>query len=180
MNMKLKKLLALLLAMMMAFALVACGDTADTGDDAADDQQQVQDDAAADDTQTSPEGQSLLTILADQFIPAPEVAGTYWTFIGGYVDGVQMTADQTQEVMSQLHDVYQFIFVDESKVVLAEDEEKTEGTYSLSEDGGTMKIEVGGVTYAGTFIDKDGHTVMVAMLDGTGMNALYFQEIIEG
>ena len=40
--------------------------------------------------------------------------------------------------------------------------------------------EVGGVTYAGTFIDKDGHTVMVAMLDGTGMNALYFQEIIEG
>lgn len=75
MNMKLKKLLALLLAMMMAFALVACGDTADTGDDAADDQQQVQDDAAADDTQTSPEGQSLLTILADQFIPAPEVAG---------------------------------------------------------------------------------------------------------
>ena len=86
MNMKLKKLLALLLAMMMAFALVACGDTADTGDDAADDQQ-VQDDAAADDTQTSPEGQSLLTILADQFIPAPEVAGTYWTFIGGYVDG---------------------------------------------------------------------------------------------
>ena len=165
--MKLKKLLALLLAMMMAFALVACGDTADTGDDAADDQQQVQDDAAADDTQTSPESQSLLTILADQFIPAPEVAGTYWTFIGGYVDGVQMTADQTQEVMSQLHDVYQFIFVDE-------------GTYSLSEDGGTMKIEVGGVTYAGTFIDKDGHTVMVAMLDGTGMNALYFQEIIEG
>ena len=147
--MKLKKLLALLLAMMMAFALVACGDTADTGDDAADDQQ-VQDDTAADDTQTSPEGQSLLT------------------------------ADQTQEVMSQLHDVYQFIFVDESKVVLAEDEEQTEGTYSLSEDGGTMKIEVGGVTYAGTFIDKDGHTVMVAMLDGTGMNALYFQEIIEG
>ena len=63
--MKLKKLLALLLAMMMAFALVACGDTADTGDDAAGDQQQVQDDAAADDTQTSPEGQSLLTILAD-------------------------------------------------------------------------------------------------------------------
>ena len=163
--MKLKKLLALLLAMMMAFALVACGDTADTGDDAADDQQ-VQDDAAADDA------------AADD--TAPEVAGTYWTFIGGYVDGVQMTADQTQEVMSQLHDVYQFIFVDESKVVLAEDEEQTEGTYSLSEDGGTMKIEVGGVTYAGTFIDKDGHTVMVAMLDGTGMNALYFQEIIEG
>ena len=176
--MKLKKLLALLLAMMMAFALVACGDTADTGDDAADDQQvqddAAADDAAADDTQTSPEGQSLLTILADQFIPAPEVAGTYWTFIGGYVDGVQMTADQTQEVMSQLHDVYQFIFVDDSTVVLAEDEDQTEGTYTMGEDGMTAVIEVGGVKYAGTFIEQEDGYVLVAMLDGTGMNGLYF------
>jgi len=31
--MKLKKMLALLLALMMALALVACGDTADTGNE---------------------------------------------------------------------------------------------------------------------------------------------------
>lgn len=37
--MKLKKMLALLLALMMALALVACGDTADTGNDVPDDQQ---------------------------------------------------------------------------------------------------------------------------------------------
>ena len=117
---------------------------------------------------------SLLTILADQFIPAPEVAGTYWTFIGGYVDGVQMTADQTQEVMSQLHDVYQFIFVDDSTVVLAEDEDQTEGTYTMGEDGMTAVIEVGGVKYAGTFIEQEDGYVLVAMLDGTGMNGLYF------
>lgn len=36
--MKLKKMLALLLALMMALALVACGDTADTGNDVPDDQ----------------------------------------------------------------------------------------------------------------------------------------------
>ena len=153
--MKLKKMLALLLALMLAFALVACGDTADTGDDTADDQQQVEDNGG--DTADTGEGQSLLEILKDRFVAAPEMAGTYWTFIGGYVQGVQMTEDQTQEVMSQLGDVYQFVFVDDSTVVLAEGEDQTEGTYAATDDANVLNIEVGGVKYA-----------------GTGMNALYF------
>lgn len=175
--MKLKKMLALILALMMALTLVACGggDTADDAD-AADDQQQVD---TVDDT-TSPEGQSLLEILKDRFVAAPELSGTNWTFIGGYVDGVQMTEDQTQEVLSQLGDVYQFSFVDDTVVVLAEGEDQTEGTYTPSEDGLTVAIEVGGVTYAGTFIEQEDGYVMVAMLSGSGMNALYFHPVIEG
>ncbi len=170
--MKLKKMLALLLALMLAFALVACGDTADTGDDTADDQQQVEDNGG--DTADTGEGQSLLEILKDRFVAAPEMAGTYWTFIGGYVQGVQMTEDQTQEVMSQLGDVYQFVFVDDSTVVLAEGEDQTEGTYAATDDANVLNIEVGGVKYAGTFIEQEDGYVMVALLDGTGMNALYF------
>lgn len=177
--MKLKKMLALLLALMMALALVACGDTADTGNDAPDDQQ-VEDNSGDTGDTASPEGQSLLEILKDRFVAAPEMAGTYWTFIGGYVQGVQMTEEQTQEVMSQLGDVYQFIFVDDSTVVLAEDEDQTEGTYTMGEDGMTAVIEVGGVKYAGTFIEQEDGYVLVAMLDGTGMNALYFHLVIEG
>lgn len=170
--MKLKKMLALLLALMLAFALVACGDTADTGDDTVDDQQQVEDNGG--DTADTGEGQSLLEILKDRFVAAPEMAGTYWTFIGGYVQGVQMTEDQTQEVMSQLGDVYQFVFVDDSTVVLAEGEDQTEGTYAATDDANVLNIEVGGVKYAGTFIEQEDGYVMVALLDGTGMNALYF------
>ena len=167
-----KRILALLLALMLAFALVACGDTADTGDDTADDQQQVEDNGG--DTADTGEGQSLLEILKDRFVAAPEMAGTYWTFIGGYVQGVQMTEDQTQEVMSQLGDVYQFVFVDDSTVVLAEGEDQTEGTYAATDDANVLNIEVGGVKYAGTFIEQEDGYVMVALLDGTGMNALYF------
>ena len=170
--MKLKKMLALLLALMLAFALVACGDTADTGDDTADDQQQVEDNGG--DTADTGEGQSLLEILKDRFVAAPEMAGTYWTFIGGYVQGVQMTENQTQEVMSQLGDVYQFVFVDDSTVVLAEGEDQTEGTYAATDDANVLNIEVGGVKYAGTFIEQEDGYVLVAMLDGTGMNGLYF------
>ena len=165
-------MLALLLALMLAFALVACGDTADTGDDTADVQQQVEDNGG--DTADTGEGQSLLEILKDRFVAAPEMAGTYWTFIGGYVQGVQMTEDQTQEVMSQLGDVYQFVFVDDSTVVLAEGEDQTEGTYAATDDANVLNIEVGGVKYAGTFIEQEDGYVMVALLDGTGMNALYF------
>ena len=176
--MKLKKMLALLLALMLAFALVACGDTADTGDDTADDQQQVEDNGG--DTADTGEGQSLLEILKDRFVAAPEMAGTYWTFIGGYVQGVQMTEDQTQEVMSQLGDVYQFVFVDDSTVVLAEGEDQTEGTYAATDDANVLNIEVGGVKYAGTFIEQEDGYVMVALLDGTGMNALYFHLVVEG
>ena len=36
------------------------------------------------------------------------------------------------------------------------------------------------IQYAGGFIEQEDGPVMIAMLDGTGMNALYFQEIIEG
>lgn len=174
--MKLKKMLALLLALMMALALVACGDTADTDNDVPDDQQVEDNSGDTGDTgdAASPEGQSLLKILKDRFVAAPEMGGTYWTFIGGYVQGVQMTEEQTQEVMSQLGDVYQFVFVDDSTVVLAEGEDQTEGTYTMGEDGMTAVIEVGGVKYAGTFIEQEDGYVLVAMLDGTGMNGLYF------
>lgn len=177
--MKLKKMLALLLALMMALALVACGDTADAGNDVPDDQQ-VEDNGGdtADTGDTgdtaSPEGQSLLDILKDRFVAAPEMGGTYWTFIGGYVKGVQMTEEQTQEVMSQLGDVYQFIFVDDSTVVLAEGEDQTEGTYAATDDENVLDIQVGGVKYAGTFIEQEDGYVLVALLDGTGMNGLYF------
>ena len=116
----------------------------------------------------------MLEILKDRFVAAPEMAGTYWTFIGGYVQGVQMTEDQTQEVMSQLGDVYQFVFVDDSTVVLAEGEDQTEGAYAATDDANVLNIEVGGVKYAGTFIEQEDGYVMVALLDGTGMNALYF------
>ncbi|MDY5334388.1 MAG: hypothetical protein SPG84_05835 [Vescimonas sp.] len=33
---------------------------------------------------------------------------------------------------------------------------------------------------AGSFIEQDDGPVMVALLDGTGMNALYFHLVVEG
>ena len=156
-----KKFLVCLLALVMALSLVACGDTAT-------------DDTNTGDT-TPGEGDSIMEILNDRFVAAPELAGTSWTFIGGYVQGKQMPEDQTAEVLSQLGDVYQFDFMDESTVILSEGSDTTtNGTYTITEDGMIANIVMNNnIQYAGGFIEQEDGPVMIAM-DGTGMNALYF------
>ena len=174
-----KKFFACLLALVMALSLMACGDTAtddtNTGNDA-----QVEDNTG--DTAAPGEGDSLIVILNDRFVAAPELAGTTWTFIGGYVQGKQMTEDQTNEVLSQLDNLYEFYFNEDGSVVLTEGKDTfTEGTYTITEDGMLANIAMDNDTkYAGSFIEQDDGPVMVAMLDGTGMNALYFHLVVEG
>lgn len=167
-----KKFLVCLLALVMALSLVACGDTA-TDDTNSGDDTQVEDNTG--DT-TPGEGDSIMEILNDRFVAAPELAGTSWTFIGGYVQGKQMTEDQTAEVLNQLGDVYQFDFMDESTVILSEGSDTTtNGTYTITEDGMIANIVMSNnIQYAGGFIEQEDGPVMIAILDGTGMNALYF------
>lgn len=176
-----KKFFACLLALVMALSLMACGSDATTDDTNTGDDAQVED-TAGDDAATPGEGDSLMVILNDRFVAAPELAGTTWTFIGGYVQGKQMTEDQTNEVLSQLDNLYEFYFNEDGTVVLTEGEDTfTEGTYTISEDGLLASIIMDNDTkYAGSFIEQDDGPVMVAMLDGTGMNALYFHLVVEG
>lgn len=176
-----KKFFACLLALVMALSLMACGgdtgtDDANTGDDT-----QVGDNTG-DDAATPGEGDSIMAILNDRFVAAPELAGTTWTFIGGYVQGKQMTEDQTNEVLSQLDNEYAFYFDENGAVSLTEGTDTvTAGTYTISEDGMLASISMDNdIKYAGSFIEQDDGPVMVALLDGTGMNALYFHLVVEG
>ncbi len=104
-----EEVFACLLALVMALSLMACGgdtgtDDANTGDDT------QMEDNTGDDAATPGEGDSIMAILNDRFVAAPELAGTTWTFIGGYVQGKQMTEDQTNKVLSQLDNEYAFYF----------------------------------------------------------------------
>ena len=175
-----KKFFACLLALVMALSLMACGGDTNTDDTNTGDDTQVEENTG--DTATPGEGDSLMVILNDRFVAAPDLVGTTWTFIGGYVQGKQMTEDQTNEVLSQLDNLYEFYFNEDGTVVLTEGEDTfTEGTYTISEDGLLASIIMDNDTkYAGSFIEQDDGPVMVAMLDGTGMNALYFHLVIEG
>lgn len=166
-----KKLLAILLAAVMMLALAACGDEpAPTPDP---DLPPVETPDGGD------EPQSVLTMFT--FMDAtPELADTSWSFIGGCVDGKMMTEDEVAAALSQLDDYYMFYFNDESTVTLYEGADTaTTGTYSAANET-TVKIEVGGVTYAAVFAEGEYGPVMVALLNSTGTNALIFEMVVEG
>lgn len=169
--MNIKKLLALLLAAVMMLALVACGDEpAPTPDP---------DPAPVNTPDGDKEPQSVLTMYT--FMDTvPDLVDTSWSFIGGCVDGVMMTEDQVAATLSQLDDYYMFYFNDESTVTLYEGADTaTTGTYSAANET-TVKIEVGGVTYAAVFAEGEYGPIMVAMLNSTGTNALIFEMVVEG
>ena len=168
-----KKLLAILLAAVMLLALAACGDEPAPTPDPDPDLPPVE----------NPDGnnepQSVLTMFT--FMDAtPELVDTSWSFIGGCVDGVMMTEDQVAAALSQLDDYYMFYFNDESTVTLYEGADTaTTGTYSAANET-TVKIEVGGVTYAAVFAEGENGPIMVALLNSTGTNALIFEMVVEG
>lgn len=166
-----KKLLAILLAAVMMLALAACGDEpAPTPDP---------DLPPVENPDGNNEPQSVLTMFT--FMDAvPELADTSWSFIGGCVDGKMMTEDQVAATLSQLDDYYMFYFNDESTVTLYEGADTaTTGTYSAANET-TVKIEVGGVTYAAVFAEGENGPIMVALLNSTGTNALIFEMVVEG
>ena len=171
--MNIKKLLALLLAAVMMLALVACGDDPAPTPDPDPDPNPVE----------TPDGdkepQSVLTMYTFMDTVS-DLVDTSWSFIGGCVDGVMMTEDQVAATLSQLDDYYMFYFNDESTVTLYEGADTaTTGTYSAANEA-TVKIEVGGVTYAAVFAEGEYGPIMVALLNSTGTNALIFEMVVEG
>ena len=168
-----KKLLAILLAAVMMLALAACGDEPAPTPDPDPDLPPVE----------NPDGnnepQSVLTMFT--FMDAtPELVDTSWSFIGGCVDGKMMTEDEVAATLSQLDDYYMFYFNDESTVTLYEGADTaTTGTYSAANET-TVKIEVGGVTYAAVFAEGENGPIMVALLNSTRTNALIFEMVVEG
>lgn len=166
-----KKLLAILLAAIMMLALAACGDEPTPTPDP--DPNPVETPEGGD------EPQSVLTMYTFMDT-APELVDTSWSFIGGCVDGKMMTEDEVAAALSQLDDYYMFYFNDESTVTLYEGADTaTTGTYSAANET-TVKIEVGGVTYAAVFAEGENGPIMVALLNSTGTNALIFEMVVEG
>ena len=166
-----KKLLAILLAAVMLLALAACGDEpAPTPDP---------DLPPVENPNGNNEPQSVLTMYTFMDT-APELVDTSWSFIGGCVDGKMMTEDEVAATLSQLDDYYMFYFNDETTVTLYEGADTaTTGTYSAANET-TVKIEVGGVTYAAVFAEGENGPIMVALLNSTGTNALIFEMVVEG
>ena len=105
--MSMKKLLACLLALMMALALVACGgDTA--GDDANVDDQSP---AVEDDANTGAGAGTPLETMT--FVEVPEyIVGSRWEFCGGFVNGTEMSDEQATNTLKGCNGVLEIDFND--------------------------------------------------------------------
>lgn len=177
-----KKFLAILLCLMMALSLVACGDT----------EPAVEDDPAAqtesgepEDTQgDAGEGASLLDTM-QIFAAAEGLVGSGWNFAGGYVNGVDLTEEQAKESLAQYGGTMQIIFEDETTVSMVQGGGTLSGVYS-EQAGGTGMLDIvfdnngTDLTYIGCFTQIDDTPVLMLLSDDTGLNAVFFTQINEG
>lgn len=183
--MKLKKMLALLLALMLAFALVACGDTADAGDDTADDPQveDTGDTAGTDDTGDTGSDAGVGTPLESMtFVKVPDgIVGSSWEFCGGFVNGAEMDNDQATATLQQYGGQLQIDFKDEASVDFVQGGGTLSGTCGADENNDMVVIALDNngttIEYTCLFADLNGTTILVMLADNSANNAFYFRAI---
>lgn len=196
-----KKLLVLLLSVMMAMSVVACG-----GDDATTDveDQQVENDVDANDDaakevvagdSTISEDVVYLELGVDSIenvgiAEMLEISNTAWSFSGGLLDGVEMTQEDLVTVLEQNYSgMFEFVFDEDGVAYMVygghtENPVIVTGTYGYNEDGMTvsMAFDINGTTYLYdcflTQVSDDAGNIATILLALTDMNdftnALYF------
>ena len=176
--MNMKKILACLLALMMALSLVACG--GDAADDAnVDDQTPV----VEDDANTGDDSGSPLDYMT--FVEVPEyIVGTRWEFCGGFLDGVEMTDEQATDMLKSNGGVMEIDVDDVDAASYIAGGETLSGSCGVTEDNMAMVLTLpneDGTTSDNQcmFADLNGTTIMVRV-DSAASNGLYFKMIEEG
>lgn len=186
--MKLKRILAFVLAMLMLLALTACGsdETGDEGENSDVPPVENNENTGSESGNTSLDDipdNSLFKLL--EFTTVPDgLVGSSWEFAGGYVNGVQLTDEDYQKALEQYNGQLEIVFDDESNITMVQGGGSLSGSYAVVEDN-TLNITFdnngSALKYAGVFSTMDNDTcIMVLLSDSTGLNGLYFQPIIEG
>ena len=175
--MSMKKLLACLLALMMALALVACGgDTA--GDDANVDDQSP---AVEDDANTGAGAGTPLETMT--FVEVPEyIVGSRWEFCGGFVDGAELDSAQATEMLKANGGKLQLNIIGEDTAEYISGDTVMSGPCGVTENNDAIVLTLDnddGTTADNVFqfTELNGEIIMVAI---EGNSGLYFRQIVEG
>ena len=133
----------------------------------------------------SSEAKRLTEMVMDllDFTPVPEdLPGSGWTFIGGYVKGVQLDEAGFNVALEKYDGTLEVVFSDEDdSVTMIQGKGNLEGTYEVVDEGSvTLEFPDANITYTGLFTEKDDTTILLLLPDSTGLNAVYFQPIIAG
>lgn len=173
-----KKLIALLLVLVLALSLVACGEAAAPAADPTPAGDTTPTDGETGDETTDAED-SLFNHI--EMYAAEEVAGTGWTFAGGYVNGNYMTQEEADSTLANVYGgTLAVVFPEEGVVNLVQGSGAVEGTYVINDDA-TISITFENYpSFVAAFTVVDEQAVLVLVPDGVGMNGIFFTQITEG
>ena len=171
-----KKYLALILALVMALTLAACGSkSSDSSSETTDAQTSESADAStASDTEVS--DTSLWKTITREAVP--DLAGTTWNYSGGYINGGEMTQDELNASLETYGGKLQFVFADDTNVSMVQGSGSLTGTYAADPDQENC-IDVTfpdkNLTYACIFAtNSDGAANLIAIPEADGLNGIYF------
>ena len=183
-----KKLLVLMVGIMMAFSLAACGgdDTADNS--AADDTQQeeVQDEEPLDDGSDEELSDAEIGGLEKGFsfldmgqVETPAADGTPWSFAGGYLNDNELDNEEATAVLQQYGGTLQFVFNEDGTAQMVQGGGTLEGTWTLRDEGGydvVLDNQGTALNYTCIFVESADSVLMIAIAGDNVTEGIYFAQ----
>ena len=162
-----KKILAFMLVLVLAFSLVACGETA-PAETPEETPAETPEDAA-------PETTSILELL--DIYQVPEIANTGWSFVGGYIDGAPMTADEAKAALENYGGTLQLVFAENGAVLMIQGTGSVEGTYEAADENSvTVSFPSISKEYVVVFTVLDETPVLVLVDNADTTMGIYFAQ----
>lgn len=171
-------ILAAAMVLTMAGLMTACGSDADSGESSKE--QTTGTSSTTDTGSAASEGSVFPAALSKvQAYPVSDLSNTGWELTGGMIDGVEMEQSDLDEMLKACGGTLQFIFTDESTVIMVNGEKNFDGSYEVIKDNYAVHATFTGYEYYGVFTEIDGMTIMILANKTAPETALYMTQIDE-
>lgn len=199
-----KKFLVLMMSLMMAFALVACGGEEEASAEPAEVVEEVVEEEAVEEVveeavveeevveeevveETVEEEAAEEALTGGPLFDLPlaetpdSLTSSPWIFTGAMFDGAELSDEEYAALLEEIYGgSLEFVFNDDGSAQMKQGGGTADGVYEVVEGSGlrvTFDIQGTEEFYACCFTPlEDGTPIMVAMFDETGSNALYFAQ----
>jgi len=191
-----KKLLAILLSLMLALSITACGGEEETAEVAeAVEEEVVEEEAVEEAIEEEVVEEEVVEeeVVEEEVVEeeateytgglfdlplaeTPDLPGTTWSLAGAMIDGVELETEQLENEVLPLYGGQLDFAFHEDGAQIVQGNGTLDGECTYMDEGALVLIEHEGeiLQYACVFTEIEGTVVMIALTDETGINGLYF------
>lgn len=190
-----KKILAILLSLMLALSITACGGEEETAEVAEAVEEEVVEEAVEEAIEEEAVEEEVVEeeVVEEDVVEeeateytgglfdlplaeTPDLPGTTWSLAGAMIDGVELEAEQLENEVLPLYGGQLDFAFHEDGAQIVQGNGTLDGECTYMDEGALVLIEHEGETlqYACVFTEIEGTVVMIALTDETGINGLYF------